>query len=259
MVLNPSFNELVFENRHKDYGAYQIRKRYSKNVLLSGFLAVSLFAIAIGAYFINMPEANALLALKKDHKVDTTIVIIGPMKEKEKDKEKDHAKVKPLPPKGPSSSNTSNIVITKDSVAPMNQNDTAGRSPRGIVGGTGQVKDSVKTTGIPCPECDTVKPRLVTWLQNPPKDPGLDEFFRKNIRYPQSAKDANIEGTVWLSFIVDTKGNVRQIEIAKGVDPSLDREVLRVAKFMPKWDPITDNGDPVEFLYRKPIRFLLGK
>ena len=259
MVLNASFNELVFENRHKDYGAYQIRKRYSKNVLLAGLLAVSIFAVAMGSYFINMPDANAAV-IPIVPKQDTHIIQL--MRDNEKDKQKEKIEPKPQPQKGSSNTITTNIVITMDSVLPMNPNDTAGSS-KGIAGGTGKIEDTIRTTGggTPCLDCpDTTKPTLVKWLINPPKDPGLDEFFRKNIHYPQIAKDQGIEGVVYLTFVVDTKGDVRDIAILKGAHPLLDREVLRVAKFMPKWDPVIgDDGHVVEYQYSKPVRFKLAK
>lgn len=256
MVLNPSFNELVFENRHKNYGAYQIRKRYNKNVLLAGFFAVVLFTAALGAYFINMPESQAA-GVPLATPYHDSIVTIGEPKQNIKPIIKQP--VNPPAPKG--STNTSNLVIAKDSVTPINPNDTAGRYD-GKKNGVGKLKDStVVATNPPCTDCDSTpkKKEPRKWLPNPPKDPGLDAFFVKNIRYPQLAKEQGIEGVVYLTFVVDTKGDVRDIEILKGAHPLLDREVLRVAKFMPKWEPVKDeNGEIIEYQYSKPVRFKLG-
>ncbi|CAN5909002.1 energy transducer TonB [soil metagenome] len=256
MVLNASFNELVFENRHKNYGAYQIRKRYSRNVLLAAFFAVTLFSIALGTYFINMPESNAAMPTSVTT-IHDSVMIIGnppvypPIKP---------VVTKPPAPKGSSNTITSNIVITKDSLSHVDLTSTPG-NPNGSEKGIGLLKDTGTVAVNPCPNCkDTIpkKPKFRDWLPFPPKDPGLDAFFVKNIKYPQAAKDDGIQGTVVLTFIVDTKGDVRDIKIAKGVNPLLDREVLRVAKFMPKWEPVKDeNGEIVEYLYNKPVRFIL--
>jgi periplasmic protein TonB len=259
MVLNPSFNELVFENRHKNYGAYQIRKRYSRNVVLAGFLAVSIFTMAIGAYFINMPESQAgVPPVITDNRVDTIPMIIGD----HPPKPRVQPPANPPAPKGSTNTITSNIVVAKDSVTPVNPNDTIGR-PDGKIGGIGKLKDSIPlAAGNPCINCDSVpkKKEPRKWLPFPPKDPGLDAFFVKNIRYPQIAKEQGIEGVVYLTFIVDTKGDVRDIAILKGAHPLLDKEVLRVAKFMPKWEPVKDeNGEIVEYQYSKPVRFKLAK
>lgn len=258
MVLNASFNELVFENRHKNYGAYQIRKRYSRNVLLAAFFAVTLFSMALGTYFINMPESQAGVPPIQP-KMDTSLVIlkVDPNQKKADDKQKE--KEKPQPPKGSTNTITSNIAIA-DSVPTTVSNDSVG-TPKGIVGGIGNPLDTATNTGNPCTNCDDTIPKvtkLVKWMLTPPKDPGLDAFFVKNIKYPQAAREQNIEGTVYLTFIVDTKGDVRDIKIAKGIHPLLDREVLRVAKFMPKWEPVKDEtGEIVEYQYNKPVRFKL--
>jgi protein TonB len=259
MVLNASFNELVFENRHKDYGAYQIRKRYSKNVVISAFLAVAFFTTALGAYFVNLPDANAAgVPPNGPPKIADTVTVN--MLDERKTPIKKQREVLPPAAKGSTNTITENIKIVTDSATSLNVNDTAG-TPTGETGGVTKIADTTSTTGQPCVNCgDTVppKPRLVQWLIDPPKDPGLDEFFKKNIRYPQLAKDRGIQGVVYLTFIVDTKGDVRDIKIAKGADPLLDREVLRVAKFMPKWEPVKDeNGEIVEYQYNKPVRFTL--
>jgi protein TonB len=260
MVLNPSFNELVFENRHKNYGAYQIRKRYSRNVVLAGFLAVALFSAALGAYFINMPESHAMGVPPVISTKDSIVVIGGPKLPVKPPTPKLPAN--PPAPKGSPNTVTSNIIIAKDSVTPLNPNDTAGRYD-GVKNGPGKLKDStVVAVHPPCTNCDSTPPKKEPrkWLPNPPKDPGLDAFFVKNIRYPQQAKEMGIEGVVYLTFVVDTKGDVRDIEILKGAHPLLDREVLRVAKFMPKWEPVKDeNGEIVEYQYSKPVRFKLAK
>jgi protein TonB len=258
MVLNPSFNELVFENRNKNYGAYQIRKRYSRNVLLSALLAVALFSTALGAYFINLPGANAAgVPPGGPPKItDTLLINILPTKEPIKKQ----PPVNPPSAKGASNTITENIKIVNDSAKPVNPTDTAG-NPNGVKGGVSKIADTSTVVGKPCVNCGDSAPkppRRVAWLPKPPKDPGLDDFFKKHIRYPQPAKDGNIQGVVYLTFIVDTKGDVYDIKIAKGAHPLLDNEVLRVAKMMPKWEPVKDeNGEVVEYQYNKPVRFTL--
>jgi protein TonB len=255
MVLNASFNELVFENRHKNYGAYEIRKRYSKNVLVAGFLAVTLFSMAIGAYFINMPEANASVMIGDPrHQVDTALVVL---KKPDENKPKPKAEAKPLPPKG--STSTLTRIVIQDSVPPTHMNDSAAGVAKGPFG-PGHLKDTGTVASSYRDSVITVPPRLVTWLPNTPKDPGLDAFFKANIRYPQLAKEQGIEGVVYLTFIVTTTGDVRDVKIAKGANPMLDKEVLRVAKFMPKWEPVKDDhGELVEYFFSKPVRFKLAK
>jgi protein TonB len=255
MVLNTSFNELVFENRHKNYGAYQIRKSYSRNVLLAGFLAVAFFSSALGAYFINKPDKNGTLVIPDQPKpTDTLIMIINPDQPKQQENTQ-----RQRAPKG-NSSMTSSLVVAHDSLPPVSPADTFGIA-KGVPGGKGKLADTLPLKVVPpCLNCDSPKVvKRVTWVPSP-KDPGLDEFFRKNIHYPEMAKEQGIEGVVYLTFVVDTKGDVKEIKIAKGAHPLLDNEVLRVAKKMPKWDPVKDqDGEIVEYQYSKPVRFKLEK
>ena len=89
---------------------------------------------------------------------------------------------------------------------------------------------------------------------------GLEEmykYFGKNIRYSEKAKYFNLEGKVWVRFVVDPEGNIKDVEIAKGVDPLLDDEALRVVKNMPQWNPGIQNGNKVNVVMVLPINFVL--
>lgn len=254
MVLNASFNELVFENRHKEYGAYQIRKRYSKNVWLSVLFAVSIVSSCLMLYLSNMPDAVAAAIPKTESRIiDLTPPDVPRKKE-------NLIPVTPNPPpKGIDQPDPRNVSITNDTHIVAHRNDSIPTSSGGIVGGTGSVGP---TGGNPCTNCgdstDTKKPIVSeTWDGKSPTDPGIDAFFQNNIKYPQAAIEGNITGTVWLSFIVNYKGEIRDIKIIKSAHPWLDREVMRVASFMPKWIPSEHGDKSVEYIYRKPVRFKL--
>jgi periplasmic protein TonB len=261
LVLNAGFNELVFENRHKDYGAYQIRRRYRRNVILSALVASALFLFAFAAYFATLPTANAFVPKPDGPVVVTTTVTLDHDKPKpEEPKEKPKPIVK-MPPARGADPNTV-PEVTKQQVVTKLNNDSAVGNPKGVEGGSGITKD---TTGTPCTNCVTkvdsipVIPPIIDIASDPPTFPGIDAFFAKNIKYPQIAKEAGIEGTVWLSWVVNTDGTVQDVEVIKGAHPALDREALNVAKKMPAWTPGKDNGKPIRFRYRKPIRFELRK
>jgi protein TonB len=86
---------------------------------------------------------------------------------------------------------------------------------------------------------------------------GLMEFIRKNIIYPSDAIELNVSGKVYARFVVDSLGNVSDIEIEKGVSPSIDKEVIRVIQIMPNWLPSTFDGNPVSSVFRLPVNFEL--
>ena len=85
------------------------------------------------------------------------------------------------------------------------------------------------------------------------------EWVNKNLKYPKDARDAHIEGTVKLQFTVGTNGGVQEVQILKGVYPSLDNEALRVIRSSPKWKPGIKDGKPVRVTYTYTIHFVLPK
>ena len=85
----------------------------------------------------------------------------------------------------------------------------------------------------------------------------FSEWVSKNLKYPKDAKDARIEGTVKLQFTVGTNGGVQEVEVLKGVYPSLDNEALRVVRSSPKWKPGIKDGKPIRVTYTFSVIFAL--
>ncbi|PKP17748.1 MAG: energy transducer TonB [Bacteroidetes bacterium HGW-Bacteroidetes-21] len=99
-------------------------------------------------------------------------------------------------------------------------------------------------------------------IEDKPEFPGggeaaLLKWIAQNTQYPQIAKDMGIKGKVFIQFIIDKEGNVTNAEVIRGVDPSLDKEALRVVKSMPKWKPGKQRGKPVKVSFQIPINFTL--
>lgn len=95
-----------------------------------------------------------------------------------------------------------------------------------------------------------------------PKYPGGEEalfaFLEENIKYPQSAIDNNVEGTVWIRFEVRKNGKIRDAEILRGIGSGCDEEALRVVQLMPTWIPGKDEeGNVTAMLFMLPIKFTL--
>lgn len=86
-------------------------------------------------------------------------------------------------------------------------------------------------------------------------DQELMKYLGKNLRYPKIAKEANIEGMVYLQFVVERDGSITEVRVVRSVHESLDEEAVRVIKNMPNWKPGTQNGENVRVLYTIPIRF----
>lgn len=98
-------------------------------------------------------------------------------------------------------------------------------------------------------------------VEEMPEFPGgelaLRQFIANSVQYPVIAQENGIQGRVYVTFVVDADGSVSEPRIARGVDPSLDKEALRVVSKLPKWKPGKQRGKPVRVSYTVPINFQL--
>jgi protein TonB len=84
-----------------------------------------------------------------------------------------------------------------------------------------------------------------------------NKFLAENIKYPQQASENGIQGTVYVSFVVDSKGNVTDVKVLRGIGGGCDEEAIRVVRSMPQWHPGKQNGKQVRVLFNMPIYFRL--
>ena len=98
-------------------------------------------------------------------------------------------------------------------------------------------------------------------VEEMPEFPGgeaaLHKYIAQSIKYPVIAQENGIQGRVYVSFVINQKGEVTDIKIARGVDPALDKEAMRVISKMPKWKPGKQRGKPVKVSFTVPINFVL--
>ena len=103
--------------------------------------------------------------------------------------------------------------------------------------------------------------RIFTVVQQMPAFPGgANEYIVKHLKYPEKERTAGIQGTVYVSFIVETDGTVSNVKVIKGVPngPGLDAEAVRVVSSMKGWTIGMQNGHPVRVSYNIPVRFILN-
>ncbi|MPR33444.1 energy transducer TonB [Salmonirosea aquatica] len=105
--------------------------------------------------------------------------------------------------------------------------------------------------------------KVYTLVDEQPEFPGgfqsMYEFLGNNILYPEQARKANVQGKVFLSFVVSSTGEIRDVKVLKGVGYGLDEEAERVVKKMPKWQPGREDGKEVAVRYNLPVVFQLKK
>jgi protein TonB len=91
----------------------------------------------------------------------------------------------------------------------------------------------------------------------PGGDADLFKFLSTNVKYPVIAQENGIQGRVICQFVVNKDGTIVDVEVVRSVDPSLDKEAIRVIKSMPKWSPGKQRGKPVRVKYTLPVNFKL--
>lgn len=106
-----------------------------------------------------------------------------------------------------------------------------------------------------------VEDKIFTIVEQMPQFPGGDaallKYLSNNIKYPPIAKDAGIQGTVYVTFVVNVEGKVKDVKVLRSIGGGCDEEAVRVVQSMPSWSPGKQRGKPVPVQYNLPIRFTL--
>lgn len=109
---------------------------------------------------------------------------------------------------------------------------------------------------------DVVSPEdceIITVVEKMPEFPGgitaLSDYLAKNVNYPQKAREAGIQGRVFVSFIIEKDGSLDEVKVMRSLGGGCDEEAIRVVKAMPKWVPGEQRGKPVRVSYILPINF----
>jgi TonB family protein len=111
---------------------------------------------------------------------------------------------------------------------------------------------------FPCLDFSFINTEGLRYTKNYCGDEALMKFVQKNVKYPSIAKEYNITGKVYASFIVGKDGSVTNVKIVRGVDKNLDAEVIRLVKSFPKYKPGIQRGKPVRVMFTIPINFTLN-
>jgi protein TonB len=248
-------NEVVFEGRHKAYGAYYIRQRYPSALLYALLSAIAFIATcALIAYaFRNISHMEAAtktdVAIKPTDVLIHREVIIPPAA---------HPHVQP-PRITPNRFMPPEITQQPDSIPIARTNDHTAFVPNGIPGIGNEPPDlnPVPPSGNPLPSPPDNQIR--TWVNEMPKFPGgnIGDYLAKQLRYPAEAVQLGIHGTVYASFVIERDGSVSNVVLLRGISggPDLNKEALRVLSEMPKWAPGKQDGHPVRIQYTVPIHF----
>jgi len=102
---------------------------------------------------------------------------------------------------------------------------------------------------------------VFVFVEDQPSFPGGDKaqlkYFQENNQYPKEAKDAGIQGLVYVTFVVEKDGRITNVKVLRGLGGGLDKEAVRLTKNMPRWKPGRQRGELVRVQYIMPIRFVI--
>jgi len=249
----PSFNDIVFELRNKEYGAYKLRKKYNRNVLFGVLIGVLLLGTAV-----ITPHLYAKAMESKKAREERTVEMVM----ENLDQPTEQVAPPPPPPPPPDAQQQNRYVppVVVDSVKPEDnvQLMTADQASVTIVNeeyveAAEEVKEEVQE--------EEAEPEPFVVVEEMPQFPGGDvellKYIFEHTNYPEVAKENNIQGKVIVRFCVTAKGTVSQISVLKGVDPELDKEAMRVVSTLPAFKPGKQGGKPVPVWYMVPITYTL--
>ena len=243
----PEFDEIIFENRNRTYGAYDIRKRYKSAASLS-----LLGGIAFSTILIIVLSSTTKPVVASTEPPSVTLLMSDPLI-------KDYVPPAPVKPRADLTSIPRNLkpVVSDDT----SLNKSFMPSTDAIINSVRNPDVNDTTPGIqptdPVIPDDETPPYVV--VKEMPEFPGglpaLLKYVGDNLKYPEDAQNNNIQGKVILKFVVNRDGSVNRIEILRGVDPLLDSEAVRVVSILPKFKPGKQNGVPVPVWFMLPIVF----
>lgn len=108
-------------------------------------------------------------------------------------------------------------------------------------------------------EEDTGEAQIFQVVETMPSFKGnMNKWLKDNVNYPILAQENGVSGKVFVAFVVEKDGSITDVKVARSVDPSLDKEAVRVVKSMPKWNPGKQRNKPVRVAFTVPINFTLS-
>lgn len=246
----PGFDDIIFRDRNKEYGAYKLRRSYSSTMSIS-IIAGMVFAISLVLVpFFNADRGNNIpghfidyTTLPDPTLLDQLTPPKPPAPQPPPENIADQSKFKPP-------------EIVADTMVPAGDMLTTDqRIEAAVDGDPGEIP-------VIQPDPDPIipaEPKTYITAQEMPSFPGgesaMIKFIMDNVRYPSDALQNGIEGTVYLQFVVTATGDIDRIVVTRKANPLLDAEAERVVSIMPKWRPGKQDGNPVAVYFSLPVVF----
>lgn len=260
-----TLDEILFEHRNKEYGAYELRKTYTSTVNRAMWIGITAFsALFITSYIFahqkdddkKITEVDLKLTVIKEPDTPPVEKILEPEPPKEVVEVKSRIFVPPVVVENP---------VREDPPPTQEDLQDAVISNKNIDGPA--TTDVIVDTPPPAPTAETkvaeVEESNEAFLSvemMPSFAGGTSEMYKflgKTLKYPSQAQRANVSGRVYMSFIIEKDGSITDVQVVKSVGFGLDEEATRVVKLMPKWIPGKQNGRNVRVKFTIPVTFKL--
>ncbi|MGM9833981.1 MAG: energy transducer TonB [Candidatus Limisoma sp.] len=271
--------DVVFANRNKEFGAYQLRLN-SKPRHLRAFLFTLIGAIAIIIIAYSYMKVAAYIEEQRimDQANQELVAVDLAAEEQEEEQEPEETKYEQpeeqaLPEEILNTVKVTELLIAKDeevkaedeikSQDELKETQTAfgqtdfdkGTDDRNVIREHKEEVIVEKKEEVKEPE------KVFTAVEQMPQFPGgeaeLMKYLSKNIKYPTMAMENNIQGRVVVQFVVTKTGSIGEVKVVRSVDRDLDKEAIRVCKSLPKFTPGKMNGQAVNVWYTLPVNFKL--
>jgi len=264
-LLDQKWIDVIFTDRNKNYGAYELRRDNGRNTRNALLIGVAVFVLAI--------SANTILNLisgfipKAKEKVKITNVVLSPPPP-------DLKKPPPPPPPEPPKPKVDQVKFPPPVVKPdievkekpptvkeLEVADPGQKNLKGDKNAEVNIDEPVGTSEAKVTEEDPNK--IFTSVEKIPEFPGgIEAFYKylgKAIRYPSVARENGTQGRVIVSFVCERDGSLTDVHITRDIGDGCGDEAVRVVKASPHWKPGIQNGRPVRVAYSVPVMFTLAE
>lgn len=247
------WEDVVFENRNKLYGAYLLRRAYSSRLMYGLGITIAIVALIL-SFQGNQREESIVIA--RPSVPDGEIKLRQPPSfKRERPPERQIRR-----PERTTQDRT--VLVTRDEVIPEAEVEEIEAYIEDGDFGLGEIGAVEGEGTIPVIDPEpVVEPMVRDFAEVMPHYEGgieaMMKFIQKRIRYPRPAVSQQIEGTVFVRFLVNGDGSVSNVEVIKGLHPDCDREAVRVISMLPSWKGGSHNGRPVSVRMVLPITFNL--
>ena len=246
---NYNWDDLIFEYKNKEYGAFILRNKYIKDLIAATFIGILILVLVVYPVHImyNHYEDSEILIIDNSITVDLMNIM------HQKEEAPPPTQLPPLKEKKHENLSATQIVdnVKEEIVIPESTQvyDTT-------------LKNNIKEVALTDSSFGNSDGTLDYFtIEEKPEFPGGESAMMKwiasNVKYPDVAIENKITGKVFILFVINKEGKVSNVELLVGVNPCLDKEALRVVSNMPNWKPGKQRGKPIKVSYKLPINFKL--